>query len=49
MRVPGNLHITVKASGRPVPRLLAELKFFVSRKNPYDLIFGPSNSAGLFT
>jgi hypothetical protein len=49
MRIPEALRITIKVSGQPAPHMMAMLKFVTARKNPYCLVFGPSDRSGLIS
>ena len=46
MGVPSKLEITIIVGGQPTTGMLVMLKFFTARKNPYQLVFGPSNEQG---
>jgi hypothetical protein len=38
--------ITIKTSGQQMRGMFVTLKFLVARKNPYNLVFGPSDEQG---
>lgn len=46
MTVPESLEVVIMAGDRPIEGLFVFLRFEMSRKNPFDLLFGPSGDEG---
>jgi hypothetical protein len=46
VRVPQKMVITIKIGGQQTAGMLVMLKFLTVRKNPYNLVFGPSDEKG---
>ena len=46
MRIPDSLDITTLTDGLPAAHMLVFLKFLASRKNPHNMLFGPSGPDG---
>ena len=46
MRVPEKIRIILAAENRPIKGLFATLKFATARKNPFNMVFGPSGDTG---
>ena len=46
MRVPAKIETTIKTDGQEMKGVSVMLKFLTARKNPYDLVFGPSDEQG---
>jgi hypothetical protein len=44
LRVPAKIEATIKTDGQQMKGMFVMLKFLTARKNPYDLVFGPSPS-----
>src|SRR5260370_29029528 len=47
MRLPNRMKITIEAGGRPTSQMFVTLKFVTSQKNPFNLVFGPSDVHGI--
>ena len=46
MRIPDDIEVVISAGGRPVPQMLAMMKFVAAQKNSFNFVFGPSNDSG---
>ena len=46
LRVPDKMEIIIEVGDQPMAGMFAIVKFLAARKNPYELVFGPSNDLG---
>jgi hypothetical protein len=46
LRIPEKITIAIQVGGQPTKGMFVTLKFLTTRKNPYDLLFGPSDEHG---
>jgi hypothetical protein len=46
LRVPAKIETTIKTNGQEMKGTFVMLKFLTAKKNPYDLVFGPSDEQG---
>jgi hypothetical protein len=49
LRVPETMEAMVTAGDHPIKGIFVTLRFAMSRKNPFDLVFGPSGDRGEIT
>ena len=47
MRLPDRVKITIEVGRRPASQMFVTLKFVTSEKNPFNLVFGPSDRQGI--